>query len=225
MAHQRRYPHRPGVLDNGWQAMRLNDPQKGIDDRVTIRNYISYKSLQCALTGRIDLDPALTAPDAWAMSPYHLFFGFQYNGFQGMLRMGDRVAWTDDMTDWQNPRQHRFNLLASDRDVIWRQPEIHGTHPDDEGKLANIVFQNEEWNPFVTAVSTAFGGGKWVLSWWYTAEHNTRGLVDLQFAYQDGSVERFDGVTMTDERMARAGESSAWADRWQAGQYTHLPAE
>ena len=96
----------------------------------------------------------------------------------------------------------------SDRDTINNNADpdkrvVQSAHPDKEGRGTLRVLQNQDWVP----------GMKFVASWW---ESNGRGKegVDLNYAFQDGSVSRYNGVGNHDEDMGAVPESNMGFQGW-----------
>ncbi len=236
---KRQYPYRPGVHNRAYRAIMLSangsvsTSAPYYDDRPTIKNHIALKLLACPLTGKIDLDikpgersaPGYQEPtkDAavgdmtWYFSTYNLWFGWKYGygsspKYPGMQKLGDRWTWAD----------RSFRWLASDLDeLLGDRPQATATHPDEDGVMSNVVAQDLE--PAATdAVNTAIGR-RITYSAWYTPNGTgKRGLIDTNFASDDGAVVRFTRVKVRDERMTEVpdfnnGDNPAWM--------VHLPRE
>jgi len=215
---RRAYPNRPGQRGGSggsYQPIRLRTGGN-YDNRLDIRRAFPLSLLYCPLTGRIDLEdfdePEAVKPSLY--SPYHLWFGVQYNIAgqvgKGMFRVGDRLTFTENA---QPPTTYSFRVLASDRDLHDDGGRVHGTHPDDAGVMQNVVLQNA-------------GGGApvdpYVLSQWEANHTSQRGFIDLNFAFDDGAVFRYARLKIDDERLVRVPDFVNGA-RWM-GWRTYIPA-
>jgi hypothetical protein len=125
-----------------------------------------------------------------------------------MTRIGDRMTFKDTKTWNANSFHHpdvvwRFDLLIGDLDCNNTNIGGHTNldtrcgHPDKSGILAESVVENGAWDFFGPSV-------KFTQSFWESG--NRRGPVDLNFAHQDCSVERYTDIEFDlygqDERMA-----------------------
>lgn len=145
---------------------------------------------------------------------YILWFGFGYRGQQGMMRLGDRT--TGRSSDGV---VRRFDVLCSDRDVMQfaNQNRTQTGHPDAEDITRKIVLQNGQLDLEVSG--TGADSLKMTASMW--AAVRPRGEVELNFAYQDGSVRRFDGVGFFDPEMDNLPDLSDSRHDW----YATMPPE
>jgi hypothetical protein len=184
--HNRRfYPYRKGVegTENWWQG-KLSDVQ--VDDRAAIQRALgSYKLLLDPMSPKgVDLSPeAQKNPASDVTGNYELWFGWRYtrdingspsNPQQPMRRLGDRWGWMGQT----------FNLLACDGDrVSTTVPFEISSHPDRGGVLAPFVFQD-------ALVPTPYTLSRWEAR----VQPDVRGNLDLNFAYDDGSVRRLDDL-------------------------------
>ncbi len=184
--NKRSYPNRPGVtLDGGYQPVFLLD--NAYDDRVLLRPYMPINTtLEDPLCAKVDLED--TAASVYVFAGYDLWFGWNYhpNGIsqKGMNRMGDRFTW-----------DRSFNLLAGDYDILQDGQFAVGSHPDRDGLMVNSPFQNR-----------TSGGNICTYSQWGASNAKPRGLIDMNFAYDDGSVRRLNGMAtnpVDDPRMLR----------------------
>jgi hypothetical protein len=137
--------------------------------------------------------------------------------------LGERWTWTDRLTG-SDPVTRRYNVLISDIDMVADNSQAFGSHPDDAGVMQSETYQNE-----VPTEHQTFGVGvnKFVMSRWYRPGTHARGLVELNFGAEDGSVERFDQVAWEPLSIGdhREGRLSAvpWtpgADWWPAVRVT-----
>jgi prepilin-type N-terminal cleavage/methylation domain-containing protein len=158
--------------------------------RTLLKSYLSINdSLQCPLTRPVDLENS--KPDTvYVRSSYNLWFGFQYVGYKGMLRYGDRLQYIDG----------NYNALATDLDCLddaAAARAIWASHPDDDRVLVNVSPQ-DSGVPRVTQTT---------YSWWQIPQPGgavKRGRIDTHCARDDGSVDRYDKVTW-DEALRSDG--------------------
>ena len=196
------YPQRRGP-SRGWKPNQLAG--SGVDDRPVIEEFISINALlNCPLTGWVDFEGSPgTIP---ITASYHLWAGFGYNsgGERPMRRMGSRMTWDG----------HEFSVLASDRDVVHQGGTwVHGSHPD-----RKRVMYDEVLGP---GPDSHFGGGTYTFSRWQSHVTHERSDIDMNFAYDDGSVKQLGNLKVYDPRMVPVPEfahGSMWA-------ITFLPKE
>lgn len=110
-----------------------------------------------------------------------------------MNKIGDR---------WTTIDGYGFTMLAGDYDHYnyWGTVSVAGSHPDADGVMENQVYRNEGLGePWETL------GGGYYLARWLNQRRSDRGLVDMNHAYEDGAVLRFNAVKreQSDERMVR----------------------
>jgi prepilin-type N-terminal cleavage/methylation domain-containing protein/prepilin-type processing-associated H-X9-DG protein len=200
--HRRTYPRRAGIGSPFWQPQDLNLAGHPLefeptDERTKLRPYMSLnKDLNCPLTAWIDIEGSRSS--SWIQVPYALWFGWRFTGEgggEGMDRIGSRMEYFE----------HGFSVLASDHEVISEKDRWgHGAHPDiNDGKWVNVALQDGSHvgAPAVGAPHALEG----TLSRW-SGQHD-RGPIDMNFAFQDGSVERLVGVRWDETR----GESGRMA--------------
>ena len=205
MGSKRSYPYRAGVREGTvWAPYTVynGNPQTNAffsglgrqvdltvyDDRPILRTFLSLNGhLNDPLSGKIDLEHVDVDSNTDAV--LSLWFGWSYPGQRGMHRLGDRWAYANASigADWS------FDVLASDTMYMNGVANVQGSHPDDLGTMINRVHQNQD--------NGVPGGFKFVKSYWWS--NTGRGLVDLNYALQDGSVERYSKVGMIDSSMAR----------------------
>ncbi len=185
------------------------------DDRPNLRKALgpSLKLLLDPLCGKVDLDYTTDVTDTFGN--YMLWCGMKYatvRGGTGLFKLGDRFEWQDDS---RGPAgKTSFSLLASDEDTAYLAGSSSfyqqlANHPDQNNFLffeklqrADLVFSR----------------------WAQIVPTPLRGPLDTNFAYTDGSVERYPDVKWADERMARVPYESN-ANSWSAGQtiYVQIP--
>ncbi len=180
------------------------------------------KTLVDPLCKKVNLET--TAAEPWTYSSYLLWFGFGYKvagmpAQPGMLKLGDRMGWGGD----------RFGILASDSDLI--APDIvfaSASHPDDAGVLPPLVWQNQSVATLPADVPvTAEDNENFTLSRWQNNVGQTykRGLLDTNYAFDDGSVRRYNRVKW-DEAGLIKGERMVKVPPYSDGSsYTNGQAE
>lgn len=205
LSHNRRYPHRQGVVNGDWEAHKIYQGFPNvvpIDERPALKGFVQLKMTLDPLCDVIDIGEEDTAPEDIVFRNSHQWAGFRWFGHAGMNKLGNTLHWTDDVY-YPQPRSFKFRLLASDRDFInLEQRIVDSSHPDDEGLLENMSWQSEDVSGgFGVLADTALQA---TYSGWYRLGDPYRGKSDLNYAYDDGSVQRFDGVLhQGDERMTR----------------------
>ena len=195
LSNRKSYPDRPSRTANGanrpcdiyWGS---NNPLSGKDDRKLLRTLFDLnKTLNDPLLKAVDIDGS--EDTTTIVIPRALYYGFGYdkNGLSEkiMRKLGDRWTWTEAGDGSAPPVVNRMSVLASDWDFInenqsgdsWNQ----SSHPDADGLLEEFTIQDDI---FLTPVPK-----KTTLAVWRGAK---RGLIDTNYAYDDGSVRRFSGV-------------------------------
>jgi prepilin-type N-terminal cleavage/methylation domain-containing protein len=172
-----------------------------LDDRPLLEQYSNLQSLVCPLTDEIRLDKGSNPNNPYIYTPVLLWAGWRYDGQRGMDRIGDKWTCTDKITDPNNPVRARYNLLASDLDWGYTAAnQLGAAHPDTEGVLNLTTLQDEHpanpvqgihvFAPHTLTSWEAFRAGQTLV----------RGSIDLNHAYDDGSVQRMDRVQWHDDR-------------------------
>lgn len=212
--NNRLYPYRPTQGPSGG-VKRPNYIEEGaLDDRPALTRALgSLDILLDPLSGGINIDDAPTDPNAYVVANYELWFGVQYataQGGRGMRKIGDRLEWDGE----------RFSVLVSDEDAILVGTGLHAGHPDSNGLMLHGAIQaapDDQYN----------SGGKYTLSRWYTNNGQiTRGTLDTNYAFDDGAVLRYHGVTYDEEldpasrieKVPMEASAQYFATRW-----LHLP--
>ena len=154
------------------------------------------------LSGRIKLDDASNGQGTAVgrtilFSNYQLYGGWGFAGNKGMTRLGDRFEWGGK----------RWGVLACDRDSIFTTGTwAIASHPDTTGTMRFVAYQDQDdpWEA-QSFLRVAF---IWhvTFSWWELDNTINRGLIDTNFALDDGSVSRFNGVDPIDSRMTTVPE-------------------
>jgi len=198
--HKRRYPYRRGVEDGDWEPHKLYQVMPGrgpYDERPMIKDYIPLDAMLDPLCQKVSIGEGQTDPQDIVFRNYHQWAGFKWFGHEGMLKIGDRLTWVDDV-NYAPARTFRFTLLASDRDTInLGQALVDSSHPDAEGLLVSMKWQSEDVSGGFglladTLIQTTYSG-------WYRLGEASRGKSDLNFAYDDASVQRIDSVLDRDD--------------------------
>jgi hypothetical protein len=144
-----------------------------------------------------------------------------------MDRIGDRFSW-DGVDASGADRLYHYRYLAADHDFIDSDGgSTHGSHPDADGVMFNMALQNEDFSSVSAAAYAATAGRKLTLSRWQSIQTSQRGSIDMNFALDDGSVERYTDVRWNEglehDRFTRAAEFS---DGWLYPQFTiQLPTQ
>ena len=210
--NKRYYPNRPAVNFASDRAIMLNyiytaDPT--LDERDIIREYISINGhLNDPLTRKIDLDG--TDSTTIHYSPYGLWYGWQYHGpsgpEKGMLKIGDRFTLTQTGTNNQSSVD-TFRVLGGDYDAAYTDNNNFNAHPDHDGIAYDRVIEN---NDFVVGLGIA---AKVTWSIWQAPSGVHRSLVDSNYVFDDGSVQRYYDVAWDDgdPTNARSTERFVWA--------------
>lgn len=207
VANKQAYPHRPGHI---MAAMLYSNG--GHDLRPVIESYIPIQMLNDPLCDEIPLNRDETPAGMHVNATYALRFGWGFTpAGGGMRKLGARWSWTDNSESGTSLR-HDFKVIASDRDRLILNTHYLGSHPDKGGQ----AFLDNQ----------ADGGGEnWVLIRWRINGTHLRRKVDMNFAYEDGSVSRLSDVSANapndagtrDERMARVpnyDNGHNWPNEW-----------
>jgi prepilin-type N-terminal cleavage/methylation domain-containing protein len=190
MNHKRTYPSRG---DYSWEAMQIVNPNittaaVPFDMRREVEGYVAPNIFLDPLSAEISLSESDNFDNTVIFCNYNIYSGWGVTGNKFMKKVGER--WS-----WQNPEdqaRYSFRVLAADIDRGTMTGFKNTSHPDDEGLLQFVAYQNLE-NP------DAFGGPgipggvayRTTFSWWFGGGPR-RGKIDNQYAMDDGSVVRFD---------------------------------
>jgi len=209
MHHKRLYPDRPSRTSNG--SNRPGDVYWGQnemkDDRAILKTFLNLNAaLNDPLIRPIDIEGS--KPDSVLVVPYALYFGWGYDkanfGDKVMRRLGDR--WTYTTPGSGRSTVEAFSVLASDWDgnIGAGQEWNQSSHPDRDGTMENYTIQDEIFTGVLVPRPFTF-------TVWRGAR---RGLIDTNYAFDDGSVERFNGVPWdaggaagTDQRLVRVHQA------------------
>ena len=205
--YQRSYPYRTTIHQTGFPihviSMQANPPAgRIIDDRRVLQTFLSLNGhLNDPLAGDVDLERS--KPDTVTFATYVPWFGARYLGDPGMLRIGQKLTWTSS----DGSVQRRIGLLASDQNIFYTGNAAGASissHPDHGGIMANELVQDKDASgtldpPF--ALPSSPGSLNSTLARWYSRTTKERGLLDLNFAYDDNSVQRYNSVGVDDPRF------------------------
>jgi prepilin-type N-terminal cleavage/methylation domain-containing protein len=208
----RRYPPRTGAEQ--WEYVEINKlaspSTSNYDLRPLIRGHIQVnKMFDCPFSQPVDWET--TDPETAPYMNYGWWFGTQYRGHAGMMKLGDRFTWT-----W-NGRMRAYDVMLGDYDVS----EGQSSHPDALGVYVNRVYED------IGVVTGLFAGpDKVTLSVWMNPGlepniYDRRGPVDLNFLFQDQSSQRLDAVLPHDadlDRVPHRPSGNGWA-----GVYALIP--
>jgi prepilin-type N-terminal cleavage/methylation domain-containing protein len=214
--YRRSYPHRALVAAHKPKPVHIYNGDENLDDRKVVRPYFSVKNaLLDPLCEKVDFDHTL--PDSSVEVSYPLWFGFQYlespHAGRGMKKLGDRFSFTED-TGPNAGRTFRFNLLASDMDVISLSSQLnftHSSHPDKTGTRFTTAIQDESViHPLAPTTFLTLTTSRW------DGNNAQRGPLDMNYAYDDGSISRLIDVVLTaDDRVIdRAGQEMVAVDEY-----------
>jgi prepilin-type N-terminal cleavage/methylation domain-containing protein len=214
--HRRVYPLRPGIQDptTPWLFRTLtgaNSSRITYDTRPQLRGYTSMKIFLDPLSGdKIDLDaPEIDGTRQQVVqSSYDLFFGWQWVGQKGMLRVGDRFTARDARTTIV----YSYDILVSDRDTIGGA--ALGSHPDADDVMRLTWSQEADTNLFdFNQTPPAMFDVKLTSDTWLSPQGVTnRGLVDMNTGLADGAVIRTRDVPRSgDPRITKVQPNSQMA--------------
>ena len=210
MDARRSYPYRVGARNRDWSEANLlkdanpTSPGSDWDERPVLRLAMNLRWLVCPLTGRIDPDHD-EIDTLLVYSTYNLRFDFGFIGESRMARIGDRWTFANDKGE------HAWSIIAHDFSTTSLDlPASWGTHPDADGVLKNTVLQDQLVGLTAPIKAT---GSRW------DASVKERGTVDLNYAYEDGSVYRLDRVGWDDRRDERVTavpeyDAGTTSDKW-----------
>jgi competence protein ComGC len=204
-----------------WDALHIRippeqDPNVSFDWRVQFGPYMPVQAFLDPLAGAISIDEAsiTPTPNRRIWSNFHIYTGLSRgDDTQDVMdQVGRRFEWTDSLTDPDNPREYRTGIIAADRNMYWTgnsPPWSTASHADSRNILRFFAYQNH------TTEGT--------YSWWGRAGTSEHGPVDLNFAYDDGSVRRFDAVVQDDPRMGKMIDT--WMPEYLTGRFVHNPKQ
>lgn len=209
--NQQHYPARH--KEYSWDALHIRANYDGnfFDLRATFAPYMALASFLDPMLGGIDLSDQANRPQVLLFANFNIYTGLELGNNPrrpAMEKVGQRFEWTDTLTDPGAGHDYEFNVIAGDRNMYWNDRWSASSHSD-RGVLRNGALQDHpEHN--VT------------ISYW-AADGGDHAPMDLNYAYTDGSVQRYGGVIKNDERMAKIVVTSA--DEYTQGRFDHLPRQ
>ena len=227
----RRYPARPALEASGERATCIrtmfgSGSVISADDRVPLRGYVSINGqLNCPLTQRVDLETNLA--DTSIFSPIVPWFGVRYRANstveRGMYRVGDHFTYTEVGDGSTPPIEQRFNILTGDWDGVYTDanPSHYSTHPDRDGIMIQWIQQDDDSTQQYTGGTRTRTPGLMVTwSIWSSPTPDTsRGMLDNNYGFDDGSVVRFSDVPpyAGDPASPVEPEGWVWIPSYQSG--------
>jgi prepilin-type N-terminal cleavage/methylation domain-containing protein len=235
--YKKRYPTPKGDVRRSHTVLTqwdVDDPANpNWDLRPLLQGYVSINGhLNDPLCLEVDYEGAKqdgSTPFTGNFAAYSILWDWRYVGYgageHGMSKIGDRFSWTqpDGMV-------RRYSVLAADfiEDSVADSFTI-GSHPDSLGLMVAARVQDASppwWG--------APAGQNTTVSFWWRPDSDERGLIDRNFAHDDGSVRRVDGQPWGDgvargpgdDRMAVAPVfNNGRTDEWDKGRKIYLPKE
>jgi prepilin-type N-terminal cleavage/methylation domain-containing protein len=227
MDNKRSFPRRhEGFV---WQDVRIiktNYVGYPFDLRAYYEDLMSIDAWVDPVAGDISLRESDNAPESWLYSGYYVYIDIKMTGPTGATynpqrRLGhgftSTVLYNDDQT------VNSFSIIAADMDWVrnFNPGSENGwsSHPDDAGDkslatLQSSTTKNEGQELPVVVEPLNFNQ---TMSFY----RGGRRSLTSNYAYQDGSVRRFDAVTARDERMAQVAHSDP--QQYQQGRYAQIP--
>lgn len=189
-ATKNQFPIQPQVLTHPTEG--VNGPAT-YDIRPPLKGFISINAqLNDPLTQPVNLEWGITEglADTYILASYHLWHGWKQPNGKGMYKIGDRWTWTN----------RGYSVLMSDMDLRWSSGQdtvFTSSHPD-SGLMFNNVAERA-FSPFTTFIT---------VSAWEAYGFATRLPLELNYGYDDGSVQRLAQVKYVDDRMDRVSHRS-----------------
>jgi hypothetical protein len=187
LANGRRYPDRdlppnatggrdtPFITPNLLESFVAEyDMRPGIQEVLDID-----RVLQCPLTDQL---PLAELSGEFVAASYTMWWGWFYSTpatgrLPGKFRLADRFQWADT----------RYSVLVGDLDHYAAGDGYTASHPDESGILALATYRRE----LVVTVGIPVPISA---SAWSVREVSTRGLLESNYAFDDGSVQRVRAV-------------------------------
>lgn len=205
--YRRHYPYREysqrtqaRPVDVRYMELPGGGPASGIDERPVLRTFMGLNATlnEPLSPGKLDIEGS--KPTTNVLSPYSLYFGWGYRGEKGMTRLGDRINYLGDS----------FDLLAGD--VSWAftgngdNNHLAG-HDDGTGLMEAWHYQDELYVIW-----------DYTMTFWTTAGRGAREPIDLNYAWADGSVARYNRVGWYEgtgeSNDPTGGERFLWLPQW-----------
>ena len=197
--NKRQYPTRGPSGGHIPDHVKTPGSQNVIGD---LKDYVGTGSFYDPFTSGVDLSEEANHADTTILANQNWYNDWSrpswHSSIRGVLKkMGDRLSFVP-YYEWGKPadqqRVAHSSVLISDLDVVYATtPYSIVGHPDPNGAVPDEKFQNEGYVRRVIPIS------KVTLHWFIGPAH--RGPLDLNYAYQDGSVERLTQVEFNDDRV------------------------
>ena len=210
--HRRFYPYRTIVEGNGRSQPTLLFRNSNDNEIPVLSSFLNLNAnLQDPLVKAVDLTIRTGGADrlgqiaqegetrlTWIFYSIAYWGGWRFTdvpGRKGMRKLGDAFEYEGE----------RYRMIASDHDLIVKNGDhVQSKHPDKEGVTYNLVLQNTA-SPYEQTSSQGVSTVLITYSTW-TADTTTwrRGPIDMNAAFDDGSVRRYNDVpadTFEDDRM------------------------
>jgi len=221
ITYKRSYPDRSAGLATGdYRPTRVAHPTAKENLMRMVEGFIPVELMLDPLSPEIELDrESQPAPGTvYVDANYSFYFGWRFpqaGGSGGMNKMGGSFGWNATQSNGKK-RQTEFKVIAAGQEYIDVANIVLTAHPDKDGKLSAEVVQNSLSPGHTVLLQTP--NGQYTASYYFGSQG--RGLVDMNFAYVDGSVRRIDdlkGHVTPDEGMARVPVGNGGGDT------VHLP--
>jgi hypothetical protein len=232
---KRHYPYRAYVDDNAMGSVehrqltvpgnRWNSGQpEGYDDRPAVRPFVAIKTFNCPMTADLDLDIS-DSFDTYVYGSFMRFAGWRYINThltqgrdttspltpgtprKGMMKLGDR--W--DIGDIPS------RVMGGDhyRAVFVFGTGVESAHPDNTELLSLYAFQDQPLDE-INRAQRGDPDANHTLSQWYRFPGDDVDGVDVQYHYDDGSVERFNNLyhELRPAFRKRIDERPRWVAGW-----------
>lgn len=214
---RRMYP--PHLANRACTAYQFNDPRGSDDLRRTLKAHLTPAALLDPLCGKVSLDASGNRPTTYLFANFQIYMGWSFtgpDGGQGMRKIGDRFVW----------QGNSFNILAGDVDSRRNDMWVVTSHPDVDGALRFASRQDGDV-PWGTGAAQGVPQTTQVtFSWWETGNGrgpSSRAPVDLNYAFDDASVQRYNRVIRWDDpRMVDVPDFGTGAD-WAVNRKVQLP--
>ena len=222
MNHRRFYPYRKLVEEFGRGQSHQLHRNPNASDMKLFQSFLSINdNLQDPLVRPVDLTMITGTTDSntsdvvsgqvpqhtWIYSSIAYWAGWRYTeptGLKGMRKLGDGIEWDG----------HTYRMIVSDHDMVaMTQTNVQSKHPDADGVMYNQVLQNELAFDYYSTARLTYSTWTANLGIW------RRGPIDMNVAFDDGSVRRYNAVpadARAHELMTRIPEYND-AFGWNAG--------
>jgi prepilin-type N-terminal cleavage/methylation domain-containing protein len=192
------YPTRAPSPD--WQPMQLAAPRTTDGNTADLRPMLREvapieNNLSDPLTENLEFDSA--GADSYIYASYALWFGWSFIGadgleLEGMKKLGQSLTWSHPAGQPHAP-VWRLETIVSDLDLNHDGSGYAGSHPDRHG-MARMDSRLDEPLTGEESAGLAESDGRYTYSLWRTDSTGPRGLIDLNVAFQEGSVARYHGL-------------------------------